>query len=220
MPTTKSKIRGVPMQDWQVRSLLAGTMSQFRMPVKNKRGGVITGISPDGLPIESYGGGRWHVASRMEVRDSPYQPGEVLFIKETWGIHRLYDADYSAGVHIGRGFIHYRADGASPPVDRWRPPQHLRAIHARPERIKITSVGAGLRIRISEEDALACGIQHQRTDTFGNKWYGVGSQVLFDKRGDPIFEVCPIHAFKRLWDAQHHKRNGWAENGYDWSFRF
>ena len=207
MPATKTTIRGVLFRDWQIRALPNG-MSQFRIPFRSQpEDGVIHGpevyepvvIRRDGeemLGKPMLGvyddSGEWGIKS-------PYQPGEVLFIKETWGIHRFYDADYDAGVHIGPGWIHYRADGASPPVDRWRPPQHCREIHARPERIKITSVGLGRRQEISEDDAEACGI----TSDF------------------PAFE-CDTYSegYAALWDDQHGKRNGWEKNGWDFAFDF
>lgn len=139
MPAIKqqSKLRGVPFQDWQVRALLAGSMSQFRVPCRCAMPDVVASSSRP-LP-------KWMIETF-----SPYQLGEVRFIRETWE-------------PIAEG-IRYRADGHDKALSGWwRPPQHCRAVASR-FRIEITSVGVGWRQEISEEDAEACGITSEFPD--------------------------------------------------------
>lgn len=232
MPATKTS-RGVLFRDWQI--LAMASMSQFRMPVKPQPGPCVSmGYHrPDGDFTWCLDTG--HGVSERIV--APYQPGEMLFVKETW--RPVGPWEYSNGQRLN---VHYHADDSYQrktgwPEDfriregetkgKWRPPQHMTEWASR-FRIKITSVGMGRRQEISEEDAAACGVISP--DTILNDFdyticpkCGAHGLYYIEGAGDFDCHECDTAAkrFRHRWDAQHAKRgNGWAENGWDWSLGF
>lgn len=133
---------------------------------------------------------------RCNLPESRYQPGDLLWVKETWAYR-------TAGI----GYI-YRADGKTPQIDRWKSPiimpkeaarLLLAVTRVRPERLQ----------DISEADALAEGIDCRMDGTdreygFHNDWWW-----HYD------------NAFAHLWDSLNAKRGyGWDTNPWVWVYTF
>ncbi len=226
MPT---KTRGVTFRGRQIQAVLAGTMSQFRVPLKKQ--------PPEGYRqwgteiIQGFAAFTDHPTqgekgSRFEVK-CPYQPGDVLFLKETFRAWHFADPhiEYMAGGvscegdercytlgtittrHAELELIAHTKGKRIDPL--WNPSTHMPEWASRC-RIRIKSVGVGLRQEISEEDAEACGMWDMQSEDGLSGW-GAGPPA--PARSDYSYR----HAFMHQWNAQHARSgNGFDVAGHDW----
>ncbi len=82
-----AKEHPIVMSSESIMAIQAGRKTQTRRVIvipKNRPNGIITGTNPNGLPILAWGGGAWNKPSRIEVLKSPYQVGDLLWVKETF----------------------------------------------------------------------------------------------------------------------------------------
>lgn len=89
--------------------------------------------------ISDQGCGIFSDGSERHVKP-PYQSGDILYVRETWGFDTGDPSD-----EIGTGCFVYRADGGEAPNGKWRPSLHmpkeaarifLRVVYVKPERLR------------------------------------------------------------------------------------
>jgi len=69
-----------------------------------------------------------HPFDEPPIINPPYHPGETVYIKEVWGIHKAFD-----GKAVGLGLVYYRADyftgtgipGQDVPIIKWKSPRFM-----------------------------------------------------------------------------------------------
>lgn len=225
MPATKKKTRGVMFQAWQINALNDGSMSQFRVPVKPQPTNQDAFWSWDARGVDPYQCRNTTLTLLQGIMKNRarYQPGEVLFIKETWRLRGPWE--YSDGERLN---IHYRADDSCLRKEGWPKDTRIKDGECKGKwrsstqmlewssrfRIEIAKVGAVRRQEISEKDALACGVENNGIHAVWWRDYSKGPTPTF------AGYLTPVTSYRTAWDAQHAKRNAWAKNGYDWTFDF
>lgn len=202
-----------------VRALLDGTKTQTRRVVKSHRnsGDFIIAEGPGGslLPYHSFDGESMDATGNGEeiTIDCPYgQPGDRLWVKETFGIWHRADATPVRGQPYDPVVI-FRADdeGYVPDIPkfaeaepwRWRPSIHM---FRRDSRItlEITAVRVERLQNISEADAKAEG-----ADASHAFFEDGGQKVPFPYRG----------AYASLWESINGP-GSWALNPWVWVVEF
>lgn len=175
---------------------------------------------PDGRPVpmtkDSCWPGCFAIQGTEKVVRPPYQPGDILWVRETWA--KIWYADQNGCTHYDQPMYYYAADG-TPDVTlvdedgfekddqriRWRPSIHmpreaarifLRVTNVQPERLQDIN---GLH---AKEEGCE-GYVHI------NPLYG-----------------CPetVHNFKALWDSTIKPADrptyGWDANPWVWVIEF
>lgn len=226
--STATRERPILFSGEMVRAILAGRKTQTRRVVKPKhKGGVITGVNPDGLPIESWGGGRGFKSGHSEVYTaSPYgRPGDRLWVRETWAAVPCSSGceKYPDGFDPTVASVHqpdaphegwrYRATWDKCHASRWKPSIHMPRKVCRLE-LEVTGVRVERLQAISEEDAIAEGCiklpaSGRITDVPGGQY---GGRCWVSGRS----------WFIDLWDSINGKRFGcaWADNPWLWVVEF
>lgn len=147
---------------------------------------------------------RWHDISHARLLDlCPYQVGDVLWIRETWG----YDW-YDDGQSRAWKRVVYRADPGAQPLDQgeptgWRPSIFMPRSACR-LRLRVKGVRVERLQEISPADAIAEG-------------------VFCDPHMYHIDGVnpYPVATFSKLWDSLNEKRGyGWSVNPWVWVYTF
>lgn len=172
-----------------VRAILEGKKTQTRRVVK--------GVSEDTKSIVLLPEGQRYEDSvcgqrrRIISPRTPYQPGDVLWVRETWA----HSVDCGHLNHLHETKIIYRADNRCEP-DRWRPSIHMPRWAARLF-LRVTNVRCERVQEISEADALAEGFRPSENWNQA-KW-----------------------AFRETWDSLNAKRGyGWDVNPWVWVYEF
>lgn len=230
-----------------VRAILDGRKTQTRRVVKPKHeGGVITSLNPDGLPIESWGGGKGFAAVGMEVRESPYgKPGDQLWVRETFATSGEKDSGGSPTRRVA-----YQADGwagyvyAPQPPHRhghilksecptsdeigecfglgryggkWRPSIHLPRWASRIQ-LEVTGVRVERLQDITPDDAWAEGIWHASEE--------FRRQVCQMRDSAESLRQLRLETFQELWNSINGKPRddgediSWSANPWVWVVEF
>lgn len=194
-----------------VRAILAGAKTQTRRPLRkgtwwNAEHGVIR-MAPAGLACTGF-----------ELVPCPYgQPGDRLWVRETWAPHFMYEGVKPRNILIdARSCLFYAADGgitggceAGQRAKRWRP-----AIHMPRRASRITLQVSGVRVErlqdISEADALAEGVTP--------KWEPGCSGRLMEAFGGFSFRPA-ASAYADLWE-QINGHGSWDANPWVWVVEF
>ena len=130
----------------------------------------------------------------------PYQPGDILYVRETWCMLPVNEAGHIRGHSV----YYYKADGDLRPEGwrgKWKPSIHMpkEAAHIW---LKVTDVRVERLQEISGEDLIKEGI-----DLFQSSYV----RVAFDE-------------FKNIWNSTIKKsdldRYGWDANPYVWVIEF
>lgn len=211
-----------------VREILDGRKSCTRRLVKNDVEAVLN--SP------------YHKA-HPEVEDKqiisklcnpPYQPGDILYIRETWAWCPCWDCGLDVE-EIGcgheeeqryndekkeHGCYIYRAscaDNEYPSVDTWHPSIHMPKEAARIW-LKVTDVRVERLHEITEDGALREGAQGIRCDHAGLGVYGCTDCMNTGWIEPPQVE------FMQIWDSTIKKSDldiyGWDANPWVWVIKF
>lgn len=211
-----------------VRAILDGRKSCTRRLVKNDVEAVLN--SP------------YHKA-HPEVEDKqiisklcnpPYQPGDILYIRETWAWCPCWDCGLDVE-EIGcgheeeqryndekkeHGCYIYRAscaDNEYPSVDTWHPSIHMPKEAARIW-LKVTDVRVERLHEITEDGALREGAQGIRCDHAGLGVYGCTDCMNTGWIEPPQVE------FMQIWDSTIKKSDldiyGWDANPWVWVIKF
>ncbi|MDR5801615.1 MULTISPECIES: hypothetical protein [unclassified Caballeronia] len=229
-----------------VRAILDGRKTQTRRVVKLPHanslgqwepttiGGRNGGCTKDGQAIPEQGA-IWHTRT-ADTLMCPYgQPGDRLWVRETWQGPLFDSENWEAYLECPEDFknpkyCHYAADGGSPPefinmddelVCRWQSSTCMPRWASRIT-LEITSVRVERVQEISDEDAIAEGIVPWRSD--GSKRYMLGpgeGAGIFGRPGSWKPEETPQLAYAKLWDSENQQRGlGWTINPWVWSIRF
>lgn len=159
----------------------------------------------------------------MAVVKPPYQPGDILYVRETWG-------DYRECQEGGCGYYMYRADypdgattylyheGTVCDLPRWHPSIHMPKDAARIW-IKVTDVRVERLQEITEEQAYMEGTDPWDEACYANNgWHPTLSDP--DSGGTPNI----IDGFRKLWNSTIKKpdlvRYGWDANPWVWVIGF
>lgn len=184
------KIRPILFNTEMVRAILEGRKTVTRRAVKIAHGGA--------LELHDDPGGVLRLCERCGTLIGglrpPYQPGDILYVRETWARH---DSPID-GVWYG-----YRADGRDETPDgRWHPSIHMPREAARIF-LRVTDVRVELVQEIDDAGAFAEGAGDP------NAIYYIGI-----RRGK----------FAALWDGtikpKDRDRYGWEANPYVWVIEF
>lgn len=179
------------------------------------------------------------------LRCAPYQQGEVLWVRETWGsygvddpdsnaVYTLYRADYSADA---KGYWHEPEHINWCDFPKWRSPIYMPCEDARIY-LRVTNARVERVQDISWKDALSEGIDHSPGEDEdlcnyceieardrGVRNYGNGPVMCVDgggcDRAQQAFEDDCVDYFYELWDSINEKRGfGWATNPWVWVYEF
>lgn len=214
-----------------VLALLAGRKTQTRRTVK----GDIPPNAQDAGVFSALGksyDGEWHWLDAIELDDAsfigepfrcPYgQPGDVLWVKETFRLPAEYDHLKPTLVRDGVP-VWYEADGRAP--EGWgktRVSLHMQRRFSRLA-LRITDVRVQRLNECSEADALAEGIERE-TVIVGADCAGgfhreiTASRYFFDGCEDEGFENA-VDAYAALWN--HINGPGaWEANPWVWAVSF
>ena len=123
---------------------------------------------------------------------SPYQPGDILYVRETWA----YSQD------AGPTRIIYKADEQNGPVERWLPSIHMEKRDARIF-LRVTDVQVDRLQDITEEQARAEGVGDPY-DYQPPEWYEAHKELAHS---------AEIAAYAGLWDRLYAKPMPVKENG-------
>lgn len=150
----------------------------------------------------SFDSGEEHLKSR-------WQPGDILWVRETWSCISYLNPDNTEYKYF------YRADGGEN-FSKWKPSIHMPKDACRLF-LKVISVRVERLQDISEEDAITEGV----LDMFYGK--GIAGNAFFnymDKRGgwDCVADDA-IHSYKTLWQKIN-GLNSWDENPWVWVIEF
>lgn len=205
MPNERPIVFSGPM----VQAILDGRKTQTRRVITRVPGlGRITDFGPSLIMGYDWtyrdNRGTWHDVDYGELRCPYGHSGDVLWVRETWGIDRRFHQVYDSGNQIGIGFVGYRAEGnrlspyGIPPslISHWRSPMSmphwacrlfLEIVNVRVERVQEITIADAK----AELGGIACGI------------------------------VNEIGHFQELWDSLNAKKGyGWEQNPHVWVVEF
>ncbi len=195
-----------------VRTILDGRKTCTRRLVKFLPGenSQWTGYIKDGLML--YNG-----RNEPCIRKVPYQPGDIMYVRETW--QYLYELDGNEQIIEGTGKYYYAATDAIPfdtyvdasGVTHERVPWHP-SIHMPKEAARIWLKVTNVRVERLQE-ITEVGIQKEGVEVDPKECVG---------KFDFISELFLL--FQRLWDSTIKKsdldRHGWDANPYVWVIEF
>lgn len=150
----------------------------------------------------------------------PYgQPGDLLWVRETWGWHQWDDASIQ-----GKRHPVYRADGESPgPMDFgepgfWMPSIHMPRALSRLT-LRITDVRVERLQDISEDDARAEGVDNDcwiDGEAMSSVWFNY-QRNCWDGGLSGAAD-----SFRTLWDSINANKHGraWGQNPWVWALSF
>jgi len=197
-----------------VRAILAVRKTETRRVVRPQPPPCQTG--PDAM--YAFGKG-WRFSGVVYDGDAvevcPYGvPGDRLWVRETWGIHKDIEPVYDAGGKVGKGFLAYRAGSGDDLMDgcpttlikRWRPSIHMPKWAAR------------LWLEVVE-------VRVERVQSMSNySWVADFCPTLGDQQRaleSFVGEQFQKEHSKKLWDRLNAKRGfGWDANPWVWVIRF
>ncbi len=201
-------MKPILMKTEMVRAILDGRKTVTRRVVKFKenRNPNWTGYIPDGAVL--YG------SNNIPAAKSPYSPGDVFYVRETW----QYGAPKDGNENYTEDFRYYYAadgdpfmtwtDGDGTEHDHmiWRPSIHMPREAARVF-LRVKNVRVERLQEISHEGVLAEGI----SECQGRLKYGDECS-------------CAEIKFSDLWDSTikpaDRERYGWAANPFCWVISF
>lgn len=177
-----------------VRALLAGTKTQTRRVVK-----------PCKCKITAAQLAACEVAGEVNLGDytnSPYgQPGDRLWVRETWAAPHSDDARPPRSIHCDWMQIHYAATEERGGL-LWRPSIHMPRWASRIT-LEITGVRVERLQDISAKDAIAEGVR-----------------VHEDHHGKPSGSIySPVQAYCDLWESIN-GHGSWDANPWVWVLEF
>lgn len=186
-----------------VQAILAGRKTQTRRVIKeqpkhNQEYGKGTTTTGDRHWVLGVPG-----SSIVDVIKCPYgQPGDVLWVRETWGIGKA------------SGKTYYKADAGDFQmlVDRWIPSIRMPKDDARIW-LRITNVRVEPLWSISEDDALSEGIEEIHPAPFVIRY-----KNYLDTKKQAIL-IDPTLSFRTLWESIN-GADGWYANPWVWVVEF
>lgn len=211
-----TKERPILFSTPMVQAILQGRKTMTRRVVKHHQvngtpgeysGRTLLNIKINGKPVKEYGALFQHATYPEIVKwvKCPYgQPGDVLWVRETWGIEKRKEKR-----------IVFKARMNDYPIqdDRWRPSIHMPKAAARIW-LRITDVRVERLHDISEADAIAEGIETSYSGLFFKNY-----QPKPTAWGDGSLVSEPEHSFKSLWQTINGEES-WLQNPWVWVVKF
>ena len=200
-----------------VRAILDGRKSCTRRLVKTRRkaacGFYVT------KKVDGTFSGIYEYDENESMFDNPlmppYQPGDVLYVRETWCALPVNEAGHMRGHSI----YYYRADGDLRPEEwrgKWRPSIHMPKEAARIW-LKVTDVRVEQLHDITPKDAENEGVGNLFYEDIGYSEKNYGTEV------DPEYGIAK-EQFAWLWESTIKKSDlssyGWDANPYVWVISF
>lgn len=188
-----------------VRAILEGRKSQTRRVIKPQAHHYNADLLQPYILYPCYSDNDFGDIDKPIV--CPYQPGDILWVRETWGIpiapiamagRAIYKADYQ--------------DGNAPLADgeKWRSPIHMPREVARLF-LRVKNVRVERVQDITEKDAKAEGVE----------FWDVELYCKSDRCFYAASELNPVDRFHALWDWLNAKRGyGWHTNPWVWVIEF
>lgn len=226
MNTTAVKERPILFKPEMVRAIRNNTKTQTRRIAKGRDGELppaeFVRINQVG-PWFHFENTRQSAAERdqfgpvlkMWTIRCPYgQPGDRLWVRETWGTDaRLNGLPPSALFTVeGGNPVYYRADGKQPELlDTWRPSIHMPRAASR-VLLEITAVRVERLQDISESDAENEGVEVLPGRHKGNPTYR-------DYHDADFFCYLAKESYATLWDSINGEGT-WAANPWVWVVEF
>lgn len=192
-----------------VRAILDGRKTQTRRVV------ILPGSDRGPLyqPTQR-ANGMWGDSHCLPFRCPYGQPGDRLWVRETWGLHGYGNFTYwnrdsikgrTADDLLASWELAYAADAESV-YDHWRPSTHMPRWASRLT-LEVTGVRVERLQAISEADAMAEGVRSQGAHVVISAETGIERALSGTHRG----------AFACLWDSIYAARGlGWAVDPWVW----
>lgn len=156
-----------------------------------------------------------HFEEIIQYLKNPYQPGDVIYVRETWCALPVNEAGHMRGHSI----YYYRADGDLRPEGwrgKWRPSIHMPKEAARIW-LKVTDVRVERLQDITPKNAKNEGVGNLFYEDIGYSEKNYGTEV------DPEYGIAK-EQFAWLWESTIKKsdidRYGWDANPYVWAISF
>lgn len=208
MSTSPASVRERPIlfSASMVRAILEGRKTQTRRVVKPQppaRNDMIN-AAYCGHPNLWLPNGSICADTPREWRCPYGQPGDQLWVRETWALH-----DQGFDTAEESTFPIYRADKRRPEPKRWRPSIHMPRWASRIT-LEVTSVRVERLQAISTTDAEAEGlVRFPFEDSFAWAW----------RDGDRSGHASPTGAFRNLW-CSIKGAGSWDDNPWVWVVEF
>ena len=176
-----------------VQAILAGRKTQTRRVMKPQP----TWVLNDGKPLcPTY---------------PKYQPGDILYVRETWRHLGGFDSRPEYAVMTERDFVYKADEEWNGP---WKPSLFMPKEAARIF-LQVTDVRAQHLQDITKEDAIAEGIDSFRPIPGDGSPETLYYHYLKNKWGP-----SPLHSFQTLWDSINAKTSPWEKNDWVWVYTF
>lgn len=147
-------------------------------------------------------------------------PGDYLWVRESFRFGAGFDGVSPSSIPLKLAKIHYDADGPAPEwAGKGRPSIHMPRACSRIT-LKVTGVRVERLQDISEEDALAEGIDAHFGCIVGTT--GVGGyhqEITGDRYGPDAEHEDPVSAYQALWE-QINGPGSWDANPWVWVIEF
>ena len=191
-------MKSILLKTWEVQAILDGIKTQTRRVIKPRdpwkpasdgSPAYVSVLMENGEWGWSFDGCIYGIIGR-----SPYQPGDLLWVRETWG--KDDNGEYVYRTNYGTT----EDDSFPPSMFKWRPSIHMPEEAARLF-LRVKDVRVERLQDISEDDARAEGVR-----AYGpNNCSGTSARI----------------AFAELWDSLNAKRGlGWDTNPWVWVIEF
>jgi hypothetical protein len=190
-----------------VQAILAGRKAQTRRVIKNKpcecESKTVNGI----CKITDDKGGFYLPEDYIKAR-SPYQPGDILWVRETWQeIVNPENLDHIRWAYRATETEYGVNDGL-----KWRPAIFMPREAARIF-LRVTDVRVERVQDITEEEAKAEGAINQKIHEI---YLGIHPRVIRS-----TVDCTYREGFQNLWDSINAKRgHGWEVNDWVWAYTF
>lgn len=209
-----------------VRAILDGRKTVTRRVVKNKYSNTEMKMRTDkygkrlveiqrDVEGETYGknedGSTWHKLRGYIEPKPPYQPGDTLYVRETW--QYMYDLDGNDQIIEVTGRYVYAADGFE--VDTWVNPDgtHREGIPWHPS-IHMPKAAARIWLKVTD-------VRVERLKDMCSDYDNFLKEGLIQEHG---FRSELANCFKRLWNSTIKKsdldRYGWDASPWVWVIEF
>lgn len=178
--------------------------------------------------IGSFGFGASELGSSIQYTKPPYQPGDILYVRETWERFECWNCEGDERGNCTKepkksvldkacGCYMYRATDEISGDAKWHPSIRMPKEAARIW-LKVTDVRVERLQDMTNDDALKEGAEGVRCDHAGSGAYGCTDCMNTGWLEPPIVE------FMQIWDSTIKKsdldRYGWNANPWVWVIEF
>lgn len=209
------KERPILFSTAMVQAILAGRKTQTRRVVNPEpEGNVHSPWCHHQTNIWQWKTGKANVNYKEDKRACPYgKPGDILWVRETWA----KQPEYPHEIPLFKSTLSSDGDELRKALKvEWRPSIHMRKEYAQIW-LELTDVRVQRLQDVSEEDAIAEGIDRRKSDLFPE------TIAYLNYRSTNSFTKWLTNAglsFETLWDSINAKSKPWASNPWVWALTF